>query len=454
MRALFVTMMLLGSSLCSISARAATVTVYVVNFDFRNAPTGGSHFDPTIALGDTIHWVWSSNHHNVQSIAGLSESWVTDTEDAPFTFDHTFTHAGDFPYFCIEHGSDNGNGTTSGMSGIVHVLPAPSNKYAVTGLVSDVAGIASHQDTNLVNAWGLDKSPTGPWWVNSAAKGLSLLYNGAGVPNPLVVTVPPAPGQPSPSSPTGIVYNGTTSFEAGPGQPSIFLFATEDGTISGWNSAVNQTQAIVKVNKNGSAIYKGLAIGQINGQNVLYAANFFGSKIEVFDGSFNQLPTGPTAFKDSVVPAGYGPFNVQNIGGVIYVTWAKQNAAKEDEIAGVGLGYVSGFSPRGVLVRRLQHGNWMNAPWGLALAPANFGALSNQLLVGQFGNGTIVSFDATSGVIRNIMKKANGQAVSVPGLWGLSFGNGGPAGPVNTLYFAAGIAGETHGLFGSLTALP
>lgn len=433
-------------------ATAATVTVHIVNFDFTSTGTGGPHFDPTINVGDTVQWVWDQSHHSTQSVTGLTESWDSGVQNTPFTFNHTFTHPGDFAYYCILHGSDNGNGTASGMSGIVHVQSSPTNAYVQTNLVSDIAGRAARQDTNLVNAWGLARTSTGPWWVNSAGKGLSLLYNGSGGTVPLVVTVPPAPGNPAPSSPTGIVYNPTTSFQIAPGRAGIFLFATEDGTISGWNAAVDPANAVIKVNRSGSAVYDGLAMGQISGANVLYAANFFGSAIEVFDASFNLMTLGANAFKDTAVPAGYGPFNVQNINGAIYVTWAKQDATKADEVPGAGFGYVSAFNQDGTFLRRLTHGNWMNAPWGVALAPANFGALSNMLLVGQFGNGTIIAFNATTGVITNAMKRPNGQPVIIPGLWGLAFGNGGQAGAVNSLYFAAGIGAEAHGLFGSLTA--
>src|SRR5436190_1306131 len=339
--------LIFGLRFYSIPAKAATVTVHVVNFDFTDTGVGGAHFDPTINVGDTVHWTWDAAHHSTHSVAGSVETWDSGIQNNPFTFDHVFTHAGDFSYYCAVHGSDNGNGTASGMSGIVHVLAPSPNSYTQTNLVSDVANQASHQDVKLVNAWGLDKTPTGPWWVNSAGKGLSLLYNGTGVANTLVVTIPPPSGGTPPSSPTGIVYNPTTSFQIAPSRPGVFLFATEDGTLSGWNAGVDQTHAVIKVNRNGSAIYKGLAIAQRNGQNVLYAANFFGGVIEAFDASFNMITLSPTAFKDAAVPAGYGPFNVQTIANKLYVTWAKQDPNKKDDVPGPGLGYVTVFSPAG-----------------------------------------------------------------------------------------------------------
>jgi uncharacterized protein (TIGR03118 family) len=444
---------LLGAALLALPASAAqTITVHVVNFDYTDTGVGGAHFDPTIQVGDTIHWVWDTSHHTVQTVAGSAESFNSGVQNTPFTFDHTFTTAGDIVYFCSIHGADAGNGTATGMAGKIHVMAAAQNKYVQTNLVSDVTGLATHKDPNLVNAWGLDKTPTGPWWVNSNGKGLSLLYDGAGAINPLVVTVPPAPPNGPPGPATGIVYNPTSAFQIAVGSPSLFLFVTEDGSISGWNPAVSANSAVLKVNRTGQAVYKGLALGQINTANVLYAANFFSGGIEVFDGAFNALALNPAAFKDAAVPAGYGPFNVQNIGGKIYVTWAKQDAAKHDEVAGAGLGYVSIFTMAGKLTGRLQHGNWLNAPWGLAMAPNNFGVLSNTLLVGQFGSGTIVAFDPATGKVKDVVKNTSGATLKIPGLWGLSFGNGTGAGPANTLYFAAGIANEAHGLFGSLTA--
>jgi uncharacterized protein (TIGR03118 family) len=422
-----------------------------VNFDFTSTGIGGPHFDPTIQVGDTIHWVWDEGHHSTSSVSGSAETWNSAVQNTPFTFDHTFTQAGDFSYFCMVHGTDNGNGTASGMSGIIHVMAPAQNKYTITKLVSDVAGQAAHQDTNLVNAWGLDKGPTTPWWVNSNGKGVSVLYDGSGNLNPLVVTVPPAPPNPPPGPATGIAYNPTTAFQVASGSAAVFLFVTEDGSISGWNPTVDPTNAVVKVNRTGSAVYTGMALGQINGHNVLYAANFFSGAIEVFDGNFNPVSLSPNAFKDAAVPAGFAPFNVLNIGGKIYVSWAKQDAAKHEEVTGPGNGFVSVFSAVGALTGRLQHGNWMNAPWGLAMAPNNFGALSNTLLVGQFGNGAIAAFDPATGKIKDVVRNSSGSPLAVAGLRGLSFGNGSGAGPANALYFTAGPASEAHGLFGSIT---
>jgi uncharacterized protein (TIGR03118 family) len=328
-------------------------------------------------------------------------------------------------------------------------LAFPANSYLQHNLVSDIAGRADHQDVNLVNPWGLDRSPTSPWWVADNGMGVSTLYNGAGQPNSLVVTVPP-PGATGKSAPTGIVFNGTPDFTIASGKPAFFIFATEDGTISGWNPTVNATNAILKVTTP-NAVYKGLTMGQIDGANVLYAANFRAASVDVFDRNYNPVSLSSTAFKDPRMPAGFAPFNVQNINGKIYVAFAKQDAARHDDVPGEGLGLVSVFSAKGDFLARLESGKWLNAPWAMTLAPANFGKLSNRLLVGNFGSGQIASYDL-SGEFQGLMRGPKGKPVTIDGLWGLRFGNGAAAGPANVLFFTAGINGEANGLFGTLTA--
>jgi len=328
------------------------------------------------------------------------------------------------------------------------------HSYVQHNLVSDLPGMADRTDTNLVNPWGLVHSSTSPWWLNANGTGLSLVYNGAGAAfpaaSPLVVAVPP-PGATGTSAPTGIVFNGSTDFQLATGLPARFLFATEDGTISGWNPAVDPANAVIKVNNSPGAVYKGLATGVLNGQNVLYAANFRGGSVDVFDTNFSPvaLPTG--AFMDDRVPAGYGPFNVQIVGGMVFVTFAKQDAALHDDVAGAGLGYVDAFSASGTLLMRLEHGPWLNSPWAVAMAPAGFGKLSGKLLVGNFGSGQIATFDAKEGEFEGMMRGSRGRPITIDGLWGLGFGNGANSGPATTLYFTAGIQGEAHGLFGTLT---
>jgi uncharacterized protein (TIGR03118 family) len=339
-------------------------------------------------------------------------------------------------------------------AGIVLIATATAlaqSRYQQTNLVSDLPGLAAATDPNLVNPWGLSLSTTSPWWVSDNGTGLSTLYNGAGATQSLVVTVPPAAGQSGPATPTGTVFNGTSDFNVGPSQPARFLFATEDGTISGWNPAANATSAILMVDNSGHAVYKGLALAQDNGANYLYAANFFTGTIDVFDKNFAPVTLSSTAFRNPWLPRGYAPFNVQAIGAKLYVTYAKPDAQKHDEVDGAGRGFVAAFTPHGKFVQILEWGPWLNAPWGIALAPATFGRFSGKLLVGQFGSGRIAVFEPGSGFFRGFLRTPKHGVLEIDGLWALTFGNGGGAGPIDTLYFTAGIDDEAHGLFGTIT---
>lgn len=330
-------------------------------------------------------------------------------------------------------------------------LARAQHHYLQTNLVSDVPGLAPVTDPGLVNAWGLSRSSTSPWWVADNGTGLSTLYTGTGTKLGLTVTIPTSAGGTPPSAPTGTVFNPVaTDFLVAPGKPARFLFVTEDGTIAGWNSG---TTAVTMVDRSGAAIYKGLTLGVRGTANFLYAANFFGGAVEVFDATFAPVVLGPDAFHDRHLPKGYAPFNVQNIGGNLYVAFAKQAADKIDEVAGWGRGFVDEFSTDGVLLKRLHSGPWMNAPWGLAQAPADFGSASNLILVGQFGSGEIAAFDPDSGHFRGLLRGSGRRPLVIEGLWALSFGNGASAGPANTLYFSAGPNDEAHGLFGSITVL-
>ena len=329
--------------------------------------------------------------------------------------------------------------------------------YQQTNLVSDVPGMAAATDPSLVNPWGLSRSAASPWWVADNGPGLSTLYNGTGVKQGLVVTIPPPMGQTDTSTPTGTVFNPSGDFQVGPAGttlPARFLFATEDGTIAGWNPTANPTTAITKVDWSGKAVYKGLTLGQIGSANYLYAANFFSGKVDVFDKDFNPVDLGTMAFTDPHLPMGYAPFNVQAIGSQIFVTFAKQDAEKIDEVAGPGRGYVDVFTTSGVLSMRLKWGPWFNAPWGITWAPADFGRFSNMIMVGQFGSGKIAAFDPANGKFKGLVHGASHGPIKIDGLWALYFGNGASAGPINSLYFTAGIDGEAHGLFGTLTPLP
>lgn len=320
--------------------------------------------------------------------------------------------------------------------------------YKQRNLVSDIPGQAAITDPNLVNPWGISHSPTSPWWVSDNGQGVATIYNGNGIPTPLIVTVPtPSTGT---STPTGNVFNGGTDFEIAPGDPARFIFVTEDGTISGWNPNVDPTNAILKVDNSATAVYKGVTIAENGNVNLLYAANFREAKVDVFDTNFNPVNLGNGAFTDDHIPAGFAPFNVQNIEGNIFVSFAKQDVQKHDDVAGNGLGYVDAFTPSGTLVMRLKHGPWFNAPWAIVRAPLNFGIASNGILVGNFGSGKIATFDPVKGNFKGFLMGQRGP-VTIDGLWGLGFGNDANAGPVNTLFFTAGIDGEQHGLFGTLT---
>jgi uncharacterized protein (TIGR03118 family) len=325
--------------------------------------------------------------------------------------------------------------------------------YVQTNLVSDIPGLAPTTDHFLVNPWGIARAPAGPWWVSDNGTGVSTLYTGAGVPVEIpagvqfVVNIPNAPGSSGNASPTGTVFNGSTDFHG-----DVFIFVSEDGIISGWNPAVNLLNAVIEVNHSATAIYKGVTIASFSGSNYLYAADFHTGVLEIFDKNFQPFSFGVNAFVDPQIPDGFGPFNVQAIGNAVVVTYAKQDKDAEDEVAGKGLGFVDVFTPNGTLLMRLESGDWMNAPWGVALAPANFGELSNRLLIGNFGSGQIAAFDAEDGSFVSFLKQSPGAPMKINGLWGLEFGNGGPAGPTNSLFFAAGHANEHHGLFGTITA--
>ncbi len=327
--------------------------------------------------------------------------------------------------------------------------------YQQTNLVSDLPNFARVQDKNLVNSWGLVHGPTTPWWVADNGTGVSTLYDGNGTPfpvgSPLVVTIP-APAGVTTAAPTGVVFNATTGFVVSKGSTSgasRFIFSTEDGTIAGWNPAVDPTHAILAVDRSAvgaGAVYKGLAIASNEDGTFIYATNFRFGKIEMFDANFHLV----RSFTDPHLPKGYAPFGIQSIGSNLYVTFALQNAAKHDDVAGQGRGFVDVFSTSGHLIRRLISHGQLNSPWGLALAPASFGRFSKDLLVGNFGNGRINAYDPKTGERVGQLKSQAGDPIVIDGLWALEFGNDATAGPSNVLFFTAGIDGEMHGLFGKI----
>lgn len=334
-----------------------------------------------------------------------------------------------------------------------HLTAGSPNAFLETDLVSDVPGRAALLDPQLVNPWGIAFSPTGPFWVADNGTGVSTLYNTAGAKQGLVVSLAPDVAG-GPAAPTGVVFNGGSGFEVAPGKPARFLFATEGGTISGWNTGALPTQSIRMVDHSANgAIYKGLAIGNAGVGDLLYAADFHNGRIDVFDTSFAPVSLSG-GFVDPSLPAGFAPFNIQNLAGRLYVTYALQDGAGEDDVAGAGNGYVDVFDLNGSLLQRLVSAGPLNSPWGLAIAPAGFGPFANDLLVGNFGDGRIHAFDPVTGTLLDSLEDPQGNPIEIDGLWGLIFGNGGNGGNANTLYFTAGIAGdgakEDHGLFGAI----
>lgn len=339
--------------------------------------------------------------------------------------------------------------------------------YTQTNLDSDgnVQGAnPAHIDANLRNPWGLTRSGSSPWWVSDNNAGVATLYDGTGAPQSLVVKIPGPNGSPSNfvSAPTGIVQNGSSTdflFGAPGATPTAarFIFCTEDGTISAWAGGTAATLVVDNSQKptaGDGAVYKGCTSGEVEGQHFLYTANFRSRRVEVYDSHFNRARFSEERFDDDKIPADFAPFNVQNIGGSIFVTYAKQDAAKHDDVAGEGFGYVDIYSPAGKLEARLQHGPWLNSPWGVVWAPRDFGEFSNRVLVGNFGSGQIVAYNGFNGDFIGFMKNPDDSRTVIDGLWSLTFGNASGAGPYNSLFFTAGSNGEQDGLFGTLTPIP
>lgn len=331
---------------------------------------------------------------------------------------------------------------------------AMANGYLQTNIVSDGSVPLTITDKNLSNPWGIAFSPTSPFWIADNNDGLSTLYNGVGEPLSLVVTVPPPAGASGPSAPDGIIYNPTSDFVvtgSGGSGPAAFLFSTENGTISGWNPKADLHNAILVVDQSSyGTVFKGIAWAHQGKVNWLYATDFHHNQVDVFDANFNMIG----AFTDPSVPKAYAPFGIQNIGNFLVVTFAKQDAAKHDDVPGGGFGYVDIFTPAGKMVRRFFSGGALNAPWGIAQAPANFGEFSGDILIANFGDGKIHAFDPVSGENMGPLKNASGDQIVIDGLWGIAFGNGASAGLQNVLYFTAGPNDEANGLFGQIQALP
>ena len=339
------------------------------------------------------------------------------------------------------------------LAAAAFVSTAAGAQYAQRNLTSDILGLAANTDPLLKNPWGMSFTPTSPFWISDAGAGVSTLYNGAGAPQALVVTIP---GQSAGVAgiPTGQVFNNTGMFGLPSGGNANFLFATANGTIAGWNGAQGST-AVTEINTSTSgSSFTGLAIAGNGATARLYAANFGTGRVDVFDGNFAPFTLPIGAFVDPTLPAGYAPFNVQNVGGNIVVTYALKNTTTGDDIPGAGHGYVDVFDPSGVLLRRLASDDVLNSPWGIALAPAGFGQFGGALLVGNFGDGTIHAYDFFTGALLGGVADLNGTPIVNDGLWALGFRTGGPSTDPNALYLTAGIQDEEHGLFASLIPVP
>jgi uncharacterized protein (TIGR03118 family) len=317
--------------------------------------------------------------------------------------------------------------------------------FAQTNLVSNVSGLAANFDANLKNPWGMSFSATSPIWVADNDTSKATVYSGTGVPNSsLIVTVP--------GFPTGTVFNsaGTGNFlSPANGVASNFIFATLSGSIDVWNGSNGSTASIVATTPN--AVYTGLAIGSNSSGNFLYAANFAGGHIDVFNSSFGTASL-PGSFTDPTLPAGYVPYNIQNLGGKLYVQYAQPDPVTHEAAVGAGLGVVDVFDTNGNFLQRLASSGSLNAPWGIAIAPAGFGEFGGDVLVGNFGDGKINAFDPVSGNWLGVLTDSSGNPLVNDGLWAIAFGNS-SANP-NALYFNAGIHDEADGLFGEIQAVP
>lgn len=320
-------------------------------------------------------------------------------------------------------------------------------------LVSDGFVAAAHMDLNLKNPWGIAFGAGGPFWVSDNNSGLATLYDGTGATAGPARTIPGGGG--GAANPTGQVFNSGGGFNVhkGNGTPgsSLFILVGEDGGISGWSPSVDPVNAILAVDNSASgAVYKGATLAQVSGKKELLVTNFNAGTVEAYDDTFSRV-TLRHGFQDHSIPKGFAPFNVQNIDGLIYVTYAKQNAAKHDDVGGAGAGFVDVYNVVGRLRGRLQHGNFMNSPWGLAVAPASWGKVAGDILVGQFKSGNIAVFNPRSGRFVGLVGDSNNTPIQIDDLWAITPGSGSPTASTETIFFTAGVNDEQDGLFGSLS---
>jgi uncharacterized protein (TIGR03118 family) len=344
-------------------------------------------------------------------------------------------------------------------------------RFKQTNLVSDNQPghvPAKIQDANLINPWGVAYAPGGPFWVSDNGTGVATVYSvnpntDTPTASSLVVTIATPPSQTTPASPTGVVFNNDTNGFYVDGKAASFIFVTEDGTVSAWNSQAG-THSVLEVDNSSNAaegdpnvppadgmgaVYKGLAIGNDYGQTLLYASNFRHGTVDVFNDHFQQV----SSFTDSSVPAGFAPFNVQVLDNHLFVTFAKQDPLKHDDVAGAGNGFVDEFDMNGHLIQRVASNGALDSPWGLAIAPKDFGRFAGDLLVGNFGNGTINAYDLKTDMLAGTLKGADGKPIVIGDLWALKPGNGGSAGSPGSIFFTAGVQNEAQGVFGSLSPI-
>ncbi len=369
---------------------------------------------------------------------------------------HTYAQSGSFSLQVAV--SDNQGNTSTSMAFFRQADLVTDNQ---TNLTNDGFPAAAHVDPNLVNPWGISFGPGGPFWIANNNTGTTTLYDGSGASQGGAITLPTSAnaGASAVAPVTGTVFNGTSDFNvAGPNTPALFIFASEDGTITAWYAGSTGSLKVDNADFTNGPVYKGLAIGSNTAGNFLYATNFRTGTIDVFDKNFSKVTLNSGVFGSFADPnqdmTGYAPFGIQNIGGKLYVTYALQDPARHDDVGGAGNGFIDVFDTSGHFIQRLVSHGQLDSPWGLALAPAGFGAFGGDLLVGNFKDGHINVFDPKQGTFLGQLTGPSGQPITIHGLWGLAFGNGAGAGATSTLYFTAGLNGEAHGVFGSFTAVP
>jgi uncharacterized protein (TIGR03118 family) len=347
------------------------------------------------------------------------------------------------------------------VSAAALAAPALAGGYQITPLVTNTPSTAPTTDPNLVNPWGIASSPTGPWWVanafgGTATSGTAGAYTGSGAIAAPAVSIPQdGGGGGGPAGAAGVVYAGGDGFAMPGGGSAQFIYSNLDGSISAWSSGTGAVQVVPGRTGGNIAVYPGLGIGSSGGANYIYAANNITGQIDVFNTSFQQVTLAGTFTDPNANPAGLVPFNVQNINGQLWVPYAVPGPGSDDVAAGTG--FVDIFNTDGTFVKRFATGGALQSPWGIALAPSDFGQFSNDVLIGNFqddGDAVINAYDPTSGAFEGVISDFQGNPISAPGLWGIGFGNGGAAGPTDALYIAAGINDEAGGLFAEITPVP